>query len=314
MSPTPTRTRLRRWLLLPLLLLYSVVLFIAALPDEIVPAAFEPVPHAVRSGMRAVHVRPVAHVFEGRRHNMKRRSFMLGVHARLPDGRLERVMSVPEAPLEGFVVHRPAYYTLAIKLMGLDLVNRLMRLRSDKQIRRQIRRMRRSGRVARVARFACHSALATGGEAERIYLTAAIESISYRTGRVFPAVHTIHIYDCGRDRPLFTSRWPRAELDESGRPRPVLGEVDPLFADERKRRKARRSRAKRTRRSRTKRPSAKRPTPTLRPPVKPIGREQRPKLKAREPVPTWPALRPAEPGHLDREKPVKPARPERPDR
>jgi len=223
------KSALRRYLLLPALVIYSGLLLFAATPDEIRPDAVADLQTQVRRGFKGANLRPYAFVFAGRRGRWKRRSVILTVHARMRGGGLERVFAAPESPLDGFRATRPAEETWALKSLVISPGNKLMTSVRRSQRRAQIRGLQRHPRIQKISRFACASTYAAAGRADRVYVSVAYDTIDYKTGRIAKAAHVIQIFDCRYSRPVTGGAWPGARVGADGMPRPTPGRPDRIF-------------------------------------------------------------------------------------
>lgn len=228
-NPPPARSRLQRWLLLPALLLFSGIMLFCAIPNELSPRALHATKNKMHRSLLDARFRPYAFVFKGRRGEWKRRSMVLAIHGREPDGTLRLLTAAPTRRMQGYRWFQPAEEVLLVKKFQLGGGNRLIHTVDEVGRQVLVRRLQRSRYLRQIARFGCASTYAGAGEVDRVYLSVAYDAINYETGEIRDFAHVVHIRDCRRGRTLRSSRWPAATVGDDGVPRPTPGTADPLM-------------------------------------------------------------------------------------
>lgn len=210
----PWRRQLRRWLGLPLLLGWTVVLLLGAIPDEILPEALEGPVLAVRAAFDKVGVRSGSFVFSGRRGDGKRRYWAMRALVQHPSGPREVMHESPEGlryPDVRWTVS--VQDTISFKMFYLERISRLYEAVSEQKREAALSELRSAVQTRSVARFFCHSPLyAAFDPRQQVYLEVYHATVSYQTGEIRGHRETVMDYDCEHDRAL--KDWP----EPSGQP------------------------------------------------------------------------------------------------
>lgn len=208
-SPEPSRrVTLARWLALPLLIGWCVILLLGAMPSEITPPPMVPLTSAVQEAFDRVGVRAGSFVFSGGRGDQKRRFFAMRVLGWHPNGSYTILHESPEDLHYDTLRPRVSMRdTLSFKMLEFSTVSQLYSTVNPDARADLIARLRDSRRSARVGRFFCESKhFAAGDPRDAISIEHYEASVSYTTGALTAFRDTVVSYNC-KSHELQTS-WP----------------------------------------------------------------------------------------------------------
>lgn len=187
-----------------LLAAYSLILLIAALPNELDIERLRPLRDESRRLLDHIKIRAASAVFAGNRGVWKRKSLCFVVRGTRADGEQSLLYeNYPNCKVPDVRLFEDTFYVLLMRgSYGREMKGFLGT--SKKKLREEISRLQSNSGFDKASRYFCNSPLALSGEhtfePKRVDILWEVTQLNYETKQVRADLVHAHSFDCGKNR------------------------------------------------------------------------------------------------------------------